>query len=57
MSGFVKKAEKVNAVNDNEEVFFGCCTAREATLECENFESGIVKRVEWYLKKYLEKTK
>ncbi len=34
------KAEKVN------------CEAREATLGCENFESGIVKTVEWYLSKY-----
>ena len=33
------KAEKVN------------CGAREATLGCENFDSGIVKTVEWYLKK------
>ncbi len=34
------KAEKVN------------CEAREATLVCENFDSGIVKIIEWYLNKY-----
>jgi dTDP-glucose 4,6-dehydratase len=34
------KAEKVN------------CEAREATLGCENFDSGIVKTIEWYLDKY-----
>jgi len=34
------KAEKVN------------CIAREATLGFENFESGIVKTIEWYLIKY-----
>jgi|GEM_PF-3268458 len=34
------KAEKVN------------CVAREATLWCENFDSGIIKTTEWYLNKY-----
>jgi len=37
---FACKAEKVN------------CAAREATLGCENFDTGIVKTIEWYLKKY-----
>ena len=34
------KAEKVN------------CEAREATLGCETFDTGIVKTVEWYWGKY-----
>ena len=34
------RAEKVN------------CEAREATLGCENFDSGIVKTIDWYLNKY-----
>jgi len=37
MNKFAKRAEKVN------------CEAREATLGCENFESGIVKTIKWYL--------
>jgi dTDP-D-glucose 4,6-dehydratase len=30
----------------------GNCEAKEATLGCENFDSGILKTIEWYLKKY-----
>lgn len=48
----VWKAEKVNAVNENEEVLLGYCEVREATLGCENFDSGIIKTIEWYLNKY-----
>jgi len=40
MMKFAIKAEKVNF------------RAREATLGCEDFESGIMKTVEWYLEKY-----
>ena len=43
MISFVLKAEKVN------------CEAREATLGYENFDSEIVKTVEWYLEKYKPK--
>lgn len=51
MCKFAIKAEKVNAVNDNEEVLLGCCEAREAALGYENFDTGIVKTIEWYLEK------
>jgi len=40
MYNFVLKAEKAN------------CEAREAALGHENFDSGIVKTVEWYLNNY-----
>ncbi len=54
MHEFALKADKVNAVSKNEEVPLGCCKAREDALGCENFDSGIVKTIEWYLKKYLK---
>ena len=37
---FALKADKVN------------CETREYALGCENFDSGIVKTIEWYLNKY-----
>lgn len=40
MYKFALKADKVN------------CEAKEDALGCENFESVIVKTVEWYLKLY-----
>lgn len=40
MISFALKAEKVN------------CVAREATLGCENFDTGIIKTIDWYLNKY-----
>jgi len=53
MISFALKAEKVKKVNHIvREVALGYCGAREATLGCENFDSGIVKSVEWYLGKY-----
>jgi len=52
MHKFALKADKVNAVSKNEEVPLVCCEAREYALGCEDFDSGIVKTIEWYLEKY-----
>ncbi len=54
MTKFALKTNEVNAVSNDEEVPLGCCEAREYALGCENFDSGIVKTIEWYLKKYLK---
>jgi len=49
-NGLGWKAQKVNYLVG--ETSLGYCKEREATLVYENFDSGIIKTIEWYLNKY-----